>query len=475
MGSIAIVVGNSEYQNSTNLDCCLADVAAITDLLRATGKYSSIKQLTNEKAAVLKDKIRAVLEDSGTVDELFFYFSGHGYQNAGEFYFNATNFDATRPNETGLSQSELHTLLRGANANLVVKVIDACSSGTLLLKSDGGFLPEPKDGFGNFIQIASCLDDQSSLTGNPLSDFTDSFYDAALSKEAGVVYYSDIINALRDRFLDNNAQTPHFVLQGTGREVFVDNAEELKQLRAKRLEQVVSEDVAEGEDAQDQEPPLSAVDQLKLLEESYVDRDAAQNFISVFFDNIISELETLSEFEEFFDCEHVEHDDFDEADATEFITRVLHKEKRPDNFVTAEISRERAAHPFGRFNLGIASLLPSSETVTKYDLRLNCKMERVQLKVTFTPRFKSLKQFSLIVSCAPSLDACYIFEVVTRHALNDWGAFEPEGHEVNRRWYKLGWNESTDGMVEKFRAFLQETIDGHVQTVLAQADSSRGG
>ena len=41
---------------------------------------------------------------------------------------------------------------------LVVKVIDACSSGALLLKSDGSFLPSNKNGFKNLIQISSCLD-----------------------------------------------------------------------------------------------------------------------------------------------------------------------------------------------------------------------------------------------------------------------------------------------------------------------------
>lgn len=472
MGSIAIIVGNSEYQHSTNLDCCLADVAAITDLLHATDKYHSIKTLKNKKAAGLKDNIRAFLEGSNAVDELFFYFSGHGYQNDGEFFFKATDFDAARPNETGLSHTELHTLLRATDAKLVVKVVDACSSGTLLLKSDGGFLPEPKEGFTNLIQIASCLDNQSSLTGDPLSAFTDSFYDAALSKDTGVVYYSDIINALRDRYLDNDAQTPHFVVQGTGREVFTDNAAKLKKLRAERQEQIGSEDGAESADAQNDEPPLNVLGQIKALEEGYVDKNVAQNFISTFFDNIISALGTSHDFGDYFDCEHVEHDDFIEDAASPFIAQVLHKQKRPDNFVAAEVSRKRAADPIRRFGFA-TSLFPSGNMVTEYDLRLNCSIKSVQLKVTFTPKFQSLKQFSLIVSCAPSLETCYVFEVVTRHALSDWGTFESEGHEVNRRWYRFAWNESTDGVIEKIRTFLQETIDEHIQTVFEQAVSSK--
>jgi hypothetical protein len=77
----------------------------------------------------------------------------------------------------------------------VVKVIDACSSGVLLFKTDGSFLPTNKQGFKNVIQIASCLDSQSSLTGDPLSLFTDKFLHAALRKTEGTVYYTDIIDA----------------------------------------------------------------------------------------------------------------------------------------------------------------------------------------------------------------------------------------------------------------------------------------
>src|ERR1019366_1641737 len=135
--------------------------------------------------------------------------------------------------ETGLSISELHVLLRTPEADLVVKVIDACNSGALLIKSDGSFLPVNKQGFKNLIQISSCLDSQNSLTGDPLSVFTEKFRAAALRKLDGEVYFTDIIYALRDEFLQDDYQTPFFVAQGTGREQFVGNAKRLDGLRAK--------------------------------------------------------------------------------------------------------------------------------------------------------------------------------------------------------------------------------------------------
>jgi hypothetical protein len=79
------------------------------------------------------------------------------------------------------------------------------------------------------------LDSQNSITGNPLSQFIEKFLFAALRKTEGIVYYADIINTIRDEFIDNNNQTPHFVSQGTGREQFIENAKYLDELRAKEI------------------------------------------------------------------------------------------------------------------------------------------------------------------------------------------------------------------------------------------------
>lgn len=197
MANAAILVGNTDYRHLQKLECCRADVSAMKELLEATEKYESIAVIENKEADELKSAIREAIDAVSAPHELFFYFTGHGLQHETEFFFCATNFDAKRPNETGISTTELHTLLRLTDAGLVIKVIDACNSGTLLIKSEGGWLPQAKEGFRNLIQIASCLDSQNSLTGDPLSIFTEKFRDAALRKVDGIVYYTDIISTSR--------------------------------------------------------------------------------------------------------------------------------------------------------------------------------------------------------------------------------------------------------------------------------------
>ena len=163
MANAAILIGNSSYSSLRALPCCKADLHAMKELIEATEKYSDIYIVEDSDADVLKTKVREAIRDRTSTEELFFYFSGHGYQHENDFYLCASDFDTRRPNATGISTDELHTLLRLANAELVVKVLDTCNSGTLLVKAESPFQSHEKQGFKNLIQISSCRENQYSL------------------------------------------------------------------------------------------------------------------------------------------------------------------------------------------------------------------------------------------------------------------------------------------------------------------------
>ncbi len=185
-----------------------------------------------------------------------------------------------------------------------MKLIDACYSGTLLVK--GEWFPQNKDGFKNLISIASCLDTQTSLTGNPLSLFTEKFRAAALRKTEGPVFYTDIINTLRDEFIDNNSQTPFFVSQHTAREQFVDDASRLAALR-KTLAEITTAATNRVQIAQEIVPAtMTLLERLAAADAKVVKPDLMANFVGTFFDNLIKRVST-SEFAEFFDLEVTEH------------------------------------------------------------------------------------------------------------------------------------------------------------------------
>ncbi len=266
--------------------------------MTATEKYPEIEMIENADADDLKARIRAAIDKAQSPTELFFYYTGHGYQLADEFYYCATNFDAKRPNETGISTTELHTLLRLAEADLVVKVIDACNSGSLLVKAEL-IIPQHKQGLKSLIQISSCLDSQTSLAGDPLSVFTEKFRAAVLRKVEGVVFYTDVIGALRDEFIDNNSQTPFFVSQVTGREQFVDDARRFDRLRV-TLNPAPAAGVDSNQgDEQPVSPPPTALQMLGAWEASVVKPDLMGAFVGTFFDSLKAKTST-TEFADLF-------------------------------------------------------------------------------------------------------------------------------------------------------------------------------
>ena len=449
-----------KYQSLGNLPCCHDDLIAIRELLDATKKFSKIELIENSDADALKSQLRTIVDINSPIGELFFYFSGHGCLHKNEFYCCATKFDQERPNDTGISNNDLHTILKLADPELVVKVIDACNSGTLLVKSDGEFISPRDHQFKNLIQISSCLESQNSLPGEPLSIFTEKFRSSALRKNKGVVYYVDIISSLKDEFLDNNDQIPFFVLQGTGREEFVHDARLMDALRKKLATETNSSAQSEDENVQTQPTTPSLQSLLSNTEENIATLEEITSFVDTFFNNLI---ETLSgvDVTDYFDVETTEHSEFVEPTAEAFIIRVLTREQRADEFVTATIKREKVRNS-PLHMLGMSTFLEifadEQEYREAYNLQLNCDMERAQIKITLTPKYRSLSQLVLVVTCAPSLENCYVFEIISQHKLKDFGEFQTKGKEVIRRWYKFKWTQSTDGVVAKIKSKFDEIV-----------------
>ena len=464
MANAAILIGNSRYSSLRALPCCKADLHAMGELLEATEKYSVICIVEDSDADSLKTKVREAIQDSTSTEELFFYFSGHGYQHENDFYLCASDFDARRPNATGISTYELHALLRLVNADLVVKVLDACNSGTLLVKAASPFQSHEKQGFKNLIQISSCRENQHSLTGESLSVFTDQFRAAALRKHEGTVYYTDIVNSLRDAFIQNDDQTPFFVFQVTGRESFVEDARRLDTLRNRHTAMVLSPVESQSEEQDGSSPPWSLQELLEVAEQKAATPEIIESFVNAFFDALIQKTST-DEFSNFFDFQVAEHSDFEEPTTDAFIIRVLSRQDRLDEFVTASIKKERSRNPLSMMGTSVLLGMFGDDQRYRevYDLQLNCKMQRTQIRFTLTPKYNSLKKLVMVVSCAPSLHQCYIFEMGTQHNLTDFEEFSVEGNEAVRRWYRLAWSDDPAGVVQKVASRLHEIVREHLE------------
>ena len=181
------------------------------------------------------------------------------------------------------------------------------------------------------------------------------------------------------------------------------------------------------------------------------------------------------EFSEFFDLNIQEHADFSEVTTEAFIVRVLSRQDRVDELVTARVKRKRIANPFERLRTSfLTGILGDDETFREtYDLELNYDMKRAQIKIELVPKFRSLKKLVVVVTCAPSLQYCYIFEMGTQHGLTNFDEFAVDGDEVTRRWYKLAWKQDSRGVVAKISSKLREVVRAHLENterILANVD-----
>lgn len=475
MTSIAILIGNAAYEHENDLLCCAEDVKAMTALVEATGRFDEVHTLTDLDGDAIREVMRNTIVPSAGYDEIFFYFSGHGAQIGGELYYCGKNFDGGRPNETGVSHFDVLSLLRPASPKLLVKVIDACYSGALLVKAERPVPFIAKEGFRNVLQFSSSKDDQVSWGGERLSAFTRAFLEASVRKTDGAVYYSDIANTLRDNFLENEDQTPFFFNQGTGREALVMDANLLKDFkdhfnREWGISNFSDETAVSPVPAPPPSPPTFE-ELLAKAEQRMTSPDGANALIGKIFDGVVANFDA-TELAGMFTKDVSEYKNYTEPSTEEFLIRVLARESRPDRLVTAEIERvKKRSSPWDLSAYALASLNP--EWTEDYTLSLNCSLDRAQLCVSLTPKYRSLQQMKLVLSCAPSLEHCYLFELVTLHPRTDWEEFSSSGIEAVRRWYKLEWRQSVDHVVQKICNGLTKSIEDHINATAKRLSDGR--
>jgi hypothetical protein len=50
-------------------------------------------------------------------------------------------------------------------------------------------------------------------------------------------------------------------------------------------------------------------------------------------------------------------------------------------------------------------------------------------------------------------------------ALKDWDEYDIHGEEVTRRWYKLSWVDTSDGVIRKIAERLEEVVQEHLEVI----------
>jgi hypothetical protein len=240
--NLAIIIAVSNYPNPVhNLPGCLTDAHWMAKLLSATNKYNEILCLDKDtKSNELKEELISFIEKYKTqkVDEVFFYYTGHGDFHDNEFYCLLSDFSASKRKQTSLSNSEVDNFLRLLGADLTVKIVDACHSGVAYIKDNNAIekrLNESKQEFKKCYFMFSCFIDQSSYQ-RTFSEFTQSFINSVIRSDSNKTRYSHLMDYIADEFQKNSLQTPFFITQADHTETFCSLDASTKEELLKELE-----------------------------------------------------------------------------------------------------------------------------------------------------------------------------------------------------------------------------------------------
>ena len=224
--NLGIVIGVSRYDAVSDLPGCLNDANAMHQLLQLSGKCDDILFIidnTNSKS--IKARLTAFVSkyEKGSIEEVIFYYTGHGLFESDEFFYILSDYDSTKKNQTSLNNSELDSLLRSLSAQLTIKIVDACQSGTRYVKDVDSFqkyLRNSEKSFNRCYFYYSSQNDQSSYQNNKISDFTLEIINAFINRPNQEIRYKDISDSLADAFATNLRQKPFFIMQGNYTEIF---------------------------------------------------------------------------------------------------------------------------------------------------------------------------------------------------------------------------------------------------------------
>lgn len=223
--NIALVLGVTDYIDSDDhLPACQKDVDIVEKVLRLGGHFNEIIVIPSDNAQVLKAKLAETIQrfQNDDVQDLFFYFTGHGEFRGEEFNYLLRDYSQQRSAATSLSNSELDGMLKSLLPKLTVKVVDACYSGMPYIKDGSSFDDYIKSSntFSNCYFFFSSQSDQRSYADEDISDFTYEFAKAIASSTSSSVRYKDIIDSISDAFAAESKQRPLFVSQADYTEIF---------------------------------------------------------------------------------------------------------------------------------------------------------------------------------------------------------------------------------------------------------------
>jgi hypothetical protein len=445
--NLAIIIGVSNYIESNNLPGCKNDADAMWHILQKTEKFPSILYINNdESSAITKEQIANYITEhqNKPIEEFFFYYTGHGEFFNDDFFYILSDYIPKKRNQTSLQNTEIDEFIKTISPNLVIKVIDACQSGTTYIKDSASltkYFQETKQGFKNCYFLSSSLNNQYSYQTNEISSFTLSFINALKDHKANEIRYKDIVDVISDEFAGNPDQTPLFIIQAGLTEKFCTITKDLRDYLTS---------FTPLNDLSENDKKISILDIIKEDARSYISKEGAISTLEI-IRNAIEGLELSGELQHLFNVRVSFVNSYEDVPKVAAIGRWL--VKSPNEYFAQPIWTESYDGDSGEHYSYVSGL--------QFKIDVTYKVISIDL-VSLYPNINSYK--SMIVFLL-SKKRIRFFHFITNYIESNWDDKELNDSEI--KWGSLD-SKITDivdikaGLM-KIRSVIEARIEKDIQ------------
>lgn len=409
--NLAILIGVDKYDMpNKDLPGCKNDVLLMNELLVNMETFGDIVLInSNEDSKEVKDKILNKIAEyknnKTSIEQFFFYFTGHGTIYENELYYALKDFDSRKLKQSSLENSELDAWIRDLNPQTTIKVIDACHSGKQYIKNmEDANLQMKKviKSINNCYFFSSSKSDQVSYGGSAYSEFTYSFVEAILKSKEGDIRYKEIADYISDYFPKEGPQTPYFVTQSDYTEVFGKVSKELK-VKVNSL----IESFKKGSDYSKNKTNNILLDAIKADAEKYCTEEEMMNILSKLSENIKKYKGDDKEFEDLYRL-NIESKEIPEGLDLSAIGRWLEENNnyfakptyRKEEYTELEKVKKKGAigieniifrSPWDKFNYEEKEVVKYRNVVSGFELTQEVEYECI--KINYLPKYPNLNKF----------------------------------------------------------------------------------
>ena len=489
--NLAIIIGVENYDNDDfiNLKACDNDAELFKNVISDIKVIDDAIYLNKSPSAYdVKKQISDFVEKhkNSDIDELIFYFSGHGSRSKDDFFYVLSDFNESKKESTGLRNTELDGLIRTLNPKLTVKIIDACFSGTQYIKSDTNtqvyFEKSAKENRLNDIYFwFSSRENQTSLAGVKFSKFTESIFRALLNCK-DEVRYRDVMAYVADDLSAAGLPKPVFITQADNIEKFgtiTDNTHQIilkafgldaKPKEIKSTEPAVGEkqessllslvsDKSESEFCTEKD----LLDRLKLIKDKISETHWPDDLTSIY-------KIALHELSRTYDVPNSEKIGLwlEEKDSKEYFSKPSYTEKSFEVEEYRALPKKPSLSPYA--SIARMARMFNDGDDTEYKLETVTKTKRVIsgfdntyknenniLKITFEPKYISIKPICIFIINIFSKTELVIHFSYEFLKYTDW---ETESNPLCEKWHT------------KFsKARADETVDQIVGEMISEISS----